>query len=115
VKESYMHDGSSECGKSNAIGDGKEGAEVESALSLIRCKVKVEIGVYYGCDVINVTLLGEEFVGENGEGFGMVDVEPIAEWGQNVHHKHESHGNVGGGKPWAGEWASEVGGNGGPV
>jgi len=110
-----MHDGSSECGKSNAIGDGKEGAEVESALSLIRCKVKVEIGVYYGCDVINVTLLGEEFVGENGEGFGMVDVEPIAEWGQNVHHKHESHGNVGGGKPWAGEWASEVGGNGGPV
>jgi len=110
-----MHNGSSECSKSNSIGHGKEGAQVESTLSLIRFKIKVEIRVYYGCDVINLTLLGEEFVGENGERFCMVHIQPIAEWSQNVHHKHESHGNVGGRKPWARQWASEVRGNGRPV
>lgn len=75
----------------------------------------MEIGVYYGCDVINLTFLREEFVRENGEGFGVVQVEPIAQRSQNVHHKHETHRDIGSGKPWACEWASEVGRNGGPV
>lgn len=110
-----MHDGGAEGGKANAISHDEEGAEMKLALLLIGGAVEVEVGVDDAGDVVNLAGVGEEVLGEDGEDFGVVDVGPVADGGDDVHDEEEADGDVGGGEPRAGEGAAEVGRDGGPV
>lgn len=108
MKQCHVYDGGGEGSKANTISHGKESAEVEWAFSLVSSNVEMEIGVDDTGDVVLLARCIEEVAGEYGKCFGPIHIEPIAEWGQNIHHKQESGGHVGRGEPWACKWASEV-------
>lgn len=47
IEKQNMNNSGSKAGKIDTIVDSKEGADMESALSLICINVKAEVGVYY--------------------------------------------------------------------
>lgn len=75
----------------------------------------MEIGVDYTRDVVLLAVGLIELVGKYCKSFGLVDIKPVTYGGQHIHDKHKSSSNVGRGEPRACEWASEVGGDSGPV
>ena len=76
----------------------------------------MKIGVNNGGNVILLAFPSKQSIRKNGKCCGLVKVEPVvADWGQDVHDEHKADCNIGSGKPWAGKWAAQVGGDGGPV
>lgn len=110
-----MGDGGCKRSEADAISHGKEGAQIERAFLLVCRDVELEVRVYNAGDVVALASGREETVGENGEGLGIVEVEPVGSRGDDVHDDNKAGGDVGGGEPGAGEGAAEVRGDGGPV
>lgn len=110
-----MRQSSSESSKANTIGHGKEGAKVEGAFLFISINIQLEVGIYNRRCLVPLAGGIKEMGGENGEGLGLVHIEPICGGYQDVHNDHIAGSNIGRGKPGAGQGTSKVGGHRRPV
>lgn len=115
MEESNMNNGSRKSSKANAISNSKESTKIQFPLSVISTNIKVEIGVNNGGNIILLTLFSEQGIREYGKCASFENVEPVEDRGQNVHDEDKAGCNIGGGKPWAGKWAAQIGWDGGPV
>ena len=115
MEKQHMYSSGTKCSKAYTICHSEKGGEIKRPFLVISCGIKVKVGGDDGGDVVFLAGGSEEFVGENGEGLGFVDIEPIADGSENIHDKEEASSDVGGGEPGASKGASEVGGDGGPV
>ena len=96
-------------GESKAVCEREEHTQVEMALLLVGGHVYLEL-------VVAASIGGEEVRGEDGEVFGVVEVEtPVAQWDDEVDDDDEADEDVDDGKERADEGAEEEGGNGGPI
>lgn len=115
MEEKNMRDGRRERGKADAVGHCEECAQVERTILLVGLDVEVEVGVYDAGDVVALPGGCEEAIGEDGEGLGVVEVEPVRSGRDDIHDERKASRDIGSGKPRAGQGAAEVGGDGGPV
>lgn len=115
MEKQHMDSSGRKCSKAYTICHSEKCAEVKRPLFLISCDIKVKVAGDYGGDIVLLACGCEEIIGEDGEGFGFVDIEPIADGSQNIHDKDEANSHIGCGEPRACKGASKVGGNGGPV
>ena len=103
-------------GESKAVCEREEHTQVEAALLLVGGHVYLELVVHDGRDVVAASIGGEEVRGEDGEVFGVVEVEtPVAQWDDEVDDDDEADEDVDDGKEGADEGAEEEGGDGGPI
>lgn len=115
MEESNMNNGSRKSSKANTICDSKESTNIKLPLSLISIRIKVKIGVNNGRNIVLLTHPCKQAIRKNGKCSSLVNIQPVADWSQNVHDEDIANCNIGSGKPWAGKWAAQVGGDGGPV
>ena len=101
--------------ETDTIGDGKESAEVQRTILLIRLGIKLEVGVHDARDVVCLPGQGEEAIGKDGEVLRLVEVEPVSNGRDHLHDDEEPSSDIRGGEPGAGKGAPKVGGDGGPV
>ena len=103
-------------GESKAVCEREEHTPVEAALLLVGGHVYLKLVVHDGGDVVAASIGGEEVRGEDGEVFGVVEVEtPVAQWDDEVDDDDEADEDVDDGKEGADEGAEEEGGDSGPI
>ncbi|THU58213.1 hypothetical protein C4D60_Mb03t11790 [Musa balbisiana] len=110
MEEKNMRDGRRERGKADAVGHCEECAQVERTILLVGLDVEVEVGVYDAGDVVALPGGCEEAIGEDGEGFGVVEVEPVRSGRDDIHDERKASRDIGSGKPRAGQGAAEADG-----
>ena len=103
-------------GEAEAIGYGEEQAEVDLPLLGVGVHVDLEAVVDDGGDVVELPSAREEVGGEDGEGAGVVEVEPpVADGQYDVDEEHEADEDVDDGEEGRHERALQERGDHGPV
>lgn len=75
----------------------------------------MKIGINYRRDIVSWVSWSEEFVWENRECFGFINVELVVNWGEYIYDKYEFSSYIGSGELRVCKWVFKVGWDGGLV
>lgn len=116
IEESDVGERGDEAGEVEAVGEGKDDAEVDAAVLGVGLPIDLKLIVDDGGDIILVATGVVDIHGEEGEGLDSVEVEtPVGDGNDHVDDGNVSDGDVDNGEEGRDERAAEVGGDGGPV